>query len=110
MSADACIAFYGIRFEIGRDEIAALEARSDVRMVAARRAALKHYWGNFGKPGERYLLFVGAKLAILGPENISELTLTSHDLQSVIELTKSKIRAAGLSGEPSLYLQWERDA
>ncbi len=110
MSADACVAFYGLRFEVGRDEIEGLESRSDARLVAVRKAGLKHFWANFAAPGERYLLFVGAQLAILGPENESELVLPSHDLQTLMESTKTKLQAAGLSGDPSLYFQWEPDA
>lgn len=110
MSADACVAFYGLRFEIGRNEIEGLEARSDARIVAARKAGLKHCWANFAAPGERYLLFVGAQLAVLGPEDKSELALPSHDLQILMESTKAKLQAAGLTGDPSLYLQWEPDA
>ena len=77
MSADACLAFYGLRFEVRSEEIEGLEMRSDPRVLATRKVRLKHYWANFGAQGERYLLFVGAQLGVLGPE-----------------------------GEPSLYLQW----
>ena len=105
MSADACAAFYGLRFEIDRSEIEGLKVRSDARMVAARKAGLKHLWANFAAPGERYLLFVGAQLAILGPENKAELALPSHDLQTLMESTKSKLQAAGLTGDPSLLGQ-----
>jgi hypothetical protein len=110
MSANACIAYYGLRFEVRRDEIEALENRSDPRMLAARKAGLKHYWGNFGAPGDKYLLFIGAQLAKLGPENSSEMTLSSRDLQSTMESTKAKLQAAGLTGDPLLHLQWEPDA
>jgi hypothetical protein len=110
MSANACIAFYGIRFEIESNEIDALEARSDARLQAARKAGLKHYWANFGLPGERYLLFVGAKLGMLGPENSAEVHLRLGDLHEVFDSTKRKLAAAGMSGEPALYLQWLPDA
>jgi hypothetical protein len=110
MSADACIAFYGLRFEIRADEIEALENRTDSRMLAAKKVGLKHYWGNFGAPGDRYLLFVGAQLAKLGPENSPELAQSSRDLQAIMESTKVKLEAAGLRGEPSFYLQWQPDA
>lgn len=110
MSADACLAFYGLRFEVGGDEIEGLESRSDARMVAARKAGLKHFWANFAAPGERYLLFVGSQLAILGPENKSELALSSDDLQAVMESTKAKLQTSGLPGDPAFYLQWEPDA
>jgi hypothetical protein len=68
MSADACLAFYGLRFEVRSEEIEGLEMRSDPRVLATRKVRLKHYWANFGAQGERYLLFVGAQLGVLGPE------------------------------------------
>ena len=110
MSANACVAFYGIRFEVAADDVEALESRSDWRMQAARKAGLKHYCDNFGLPGERYLLFVGTKLAVLGPENAAEAKFDSAELQGMIELTRRKLAAAGLNGEPALYLQWLPDA
>lgn len=109
MSANACVVFYGLRFEILPDEIEALEMRSDPRMMAARKAGLKHYWANFGSPGEHYFLFVGANLGILGPENSPEVTLRAPDLEAVCDSTKVKLEAAGLSGEPSLHIQWLPD-
>ena len=110
MSANACIIFYGLRFEISSHEIEALEMRSDRRMVAARKVGLKHYWANFGSPGERYLLFVGAKLGILGPENSPEVILQTRELQATFDATKAKLEAAGLTGEPELHIQWLPDA
>ena len=110
MVADACIAFYGLRFEVRPDETEALEKRSDPRMLAARKVGLQHYWGNFDAPGERYLLFVGTHLATLGPEDGFEVTQTSHELQNTMEATKAKLQVAGFTGDPSLYLQWEPDA
>lgn len=110
MSSDACLAFFGLRFEVRPDEIEGLEARSDYRMVAAKRAGLKHFWANFASPGERYLLFVGAQLAVLGPESKSELAMPSDDFQSVIGSAMAKLQTTGLSGDPSLHLQWMPDA
>jgi hypothetical protein len=110
MSAYACVAFYGLRFEVRSEEVEALENRSDERILAARKAGLKCYWANFGDPGERYFLFVGAKLGILGPEDESEIALALPQLQTIHESTEAALRIAGLTGEPSLYLQWEQDA
>jgi len=102
--------FYGLRYEVSDDEIEGLEMRSDPRMQAARKAGLKHYWANFGAPGERYLLFVGANLGVLGPENSLEVVLRTTELQAIIESTKAKLQAADLAGEPSLHVQWCEDA
>jgi hypothetical protein len=110
MSANACIVFFGLRFEVSQGEIEALELRSDTRMQAARKAGLKHYWSNFGLPGERYVLFIGAQLGVLGPENSAEVILSLPDLQSVCDSTRDKLAGAGLIGEPSLFLQWRPDA
>ena len=109
MSASACLVFYGLRFEVSSAEIEALEMRSDPRMLAARKAGLKHYWANFGSPAERYLLFVGANLGVLGPENSAEVILRTPELQAAMDSTKRKLEAAGLSGEPSLHVQWLPD-
>ncbi len=105
MSANACVVFYGLRFEVSPDEIEGLELRSDPRMLVARKAGLKHYWANFGSPGERYLLFIGANLAVLGPENSFELVLEAPDLQGILTATGLKLEASGLAGVPALYVQ-----
>jgi hypothetical protein len=109
MSANACLVYYGLRFEVSRNEIENLETRSDARMVAARKAGLRHFWANFGAPGERHLLFIGAQLAIMGPENKLELAMQSQELLTLMESTKAKLHTAALAGEPSLYLQWKPD-
>lgn len=110
MSANGCVVFYGLRFEVWDNEIEGLENRSDPRMLAARKAGLKHYWANFGASGERYMLFVGANIGVLGPENNSEVVLRAPELQAVIESTKGRLRSARLEGEPSLHIQWREDA
>ena len=106
MSSTACVVFYGIRYEVPAGQTEPLELRTDARMQAARKAGLNYYWGNFGLPGERYLLFVGANLGILGPENSMEVNFRLPDLHAILESTREKIEAAGLAGEPSLHLQW----
>ena len=107
MSAPSFLAFYGIRLEVRQHEIEALEERSDARLVAARKYGLKHYWGNFGVPGERWLLFVGANIGIFGVENQSEAQFESEALQRLFIETESKLRQAGFDETPKLYLQWQ---
>ena len=109
MSANACVAFYGLRFEVGSEEIEALENHSDARILAAKKVGLKSYWASFGAPDQRYRLFIGAKLGILGPEDESEIALALPQLKTIQESTEEALRTAGLTGEPSLYLQWEQD-
>ena len=106
MSASAVIAFFGLRYEITLDEF---EDPADSRTQAALRVGLKYYSSNFGGLDERYLLFIGARLAILGLENESERCLSIEELKSVIELTSTKLRDAGFVERPKLYLQWEQD-
>ena len=110
MSSPATVVFYGVRFELAEDEIPALEERSDPRLVSARRNGLKHYWGNFGAPGERWYLFVGAKLGILGPEGASDVMLDGRDLEGLIKDTNSRLRDGGFTGVSKLYIQWQSDA
>lgn len=110
MSSPASVAFYGVRFEIAEEEIPGLEERSDPRLVSAMRNGLKHYWSNFDAPAERYCLFVGSKLGILGPEGQDEVVLDGQDLQAVIADTDRKLREGGFAEVPRLYIQWQSDA
>jgi hypothetical protein len=111
MGADACIVYYGIRFDIPYDQIEAVEKRTHPTLTAARNAGLNHYWGNFpALEGEdQYFLFVGAQLALLGPENKMEWKIHPQDFQSIVEATNLKIKAAGFSGPVLLYTQWLLD-
>jgi hypothetical protein len=77
--------------------------------MAARKVGLRYYWGNFGRLEEKYLLFVGAQLGILGPENAQEIKLEPTEVQDLFERTRTKLNEAPLVGEPSLYLQWQPD-
>ncbi len=110
MSADSFIAFYGVRFEVGPDDIDGLEKRSDPRMISATKAGLKHYWGNFASPDDRYLLFIGTPLAILGAENASETSFTADEFDDIARSTDSKLKVAGFADTPRVYLQFEPDA
>jgi len=109
MSASACVVFFGLRYEIDRNEIEALETRSDTRIVAAKKSGLQYYWANFGTPGERYLLFVGAKIAVLGLEDNLQFSLSAEDFLALLESTKTKLKTADLNGPVSLHLQWLQD-
>jgi hypothetical protein len=109
MSADTCIAYFGLRFEVDPDEVEGIELRSDQRVVAARKSGLKYYWGNVGGLQETYVMFVGAQLALMGLENSLAVDVSSDDLQDVIGKTRAKLVEAGFEGEPSLHLQWQPD-
>lgn len=105
MAAEASLAFFGIRYEVSEDEIEALEERSHPGLVAARKIGLKHYWGNFGAPGEQYLLFVGASLGVIGVEGANEVQLPADQLSHIIADTTTKLRRAGFLEQPALYFQ-----
>lgn len=109
MSSPTSLAFYGIRFELATEEIEGLEARSDMRLVSARKHNLSHYWGNFGLAGDQWLLFIGAKLALLGEENQCQARLDKQLLLKLIDETEVKLRGAGFHETPMLHLQWQSD-
>lgn len=109
MSAPAVVVFYGVRFVLAEDELPALEARSDPRLVSARKHGLKHYWGNFGGTAERWCLFLGAKMVILGPEDQSTWEMSGGSLLNLIEETNARLRAASVDGVPSLYVEWQSE-
>lgn len=109
MSSDTFIAYFGLRFEVGPDEIEEIELRSDARVIAARKAGLKYYWGNFGGLQERHLLFIGAQIGILGVENSEEVSLSLNDARLSFDATKEKLEAAGFSEVPELHLRWQPD-
>src|ERR1044071_3096267 len=102
MSAPACLVFYGIRFEVSGGEVEALEDRSDTRIAAARKHSLKHYWGNFGVPGEQWFLFIGVNLGIFGVENQSDAQFDNEALQRLFMEAESKLRKAGFNETPKL--------
>jgi hypothetical protein len=85
MSASALIAFFGVRYEITIDES---EDNNDKRVQAVRKVGLQYYSGNFGGLGERYLLFIGKRIGILGAENKGEIILPVKDLQELVGAEK----------------------
>ena len=111
MSAQSFLAIFGLAFEVtDPKEIEDLEVRRDARIVAARRARLSFYWGNFGLDGvDRFRLFIGARLGVFGEENLAELSVTDEDLAATIANTQARLAEAGLHGEPALHLAWQPD-
>ena len=77
MSAETFIAYFGLRFELEAEAIEDIELRSDRRIVAARKAGLDHYWGNFGEPHEKYLLFIGHKIGVYPASSFADNARTS---------------------------------
>ena len=109
MSASACVAFYGLRFTILPGEIENLELRTDPRQIAARKADLATYWGNFGGENDRYVLFVGTKIAVLGPEGEHASALPHRRLLHLMSDTVDRLDSSGLVGDVGLYMEWEAD-
>jgi len=109
MSADDCVIYFGLRFEILEEEIEAVEARTDPRMVAARDARLRRYWGNIVTDEDRYFLLIGAEIGVMGLEGSLDAELTRAELKSIMDETTAKLKAAGFEGEPRLYVQYFPD-
>ena len=109
MSTDTFIVYFGLRYEIDSEDIEGIELRSDERVIAARKAGLKYYWGNFGGLEKRHLLFVGSQLAVLGSENAESVDISAVEFHELQGKTKAKLNEVGLVGIPSLHLQWQPD-
>lgn len=109
MSASAFIAFVGLRYQVGEDEVARLEARMDPRQIEAKRAGLKTYWGNFSSASPQYLLFVGAQLGSFGPEGLPSLSLAPAELAEILEQVRSKLASTTISGVVGLHLEFQPD-
>jgi hypothetical protein len=110
MSAPACVVYYGLRFEVSPGEVEGLESRTDPRILAARRAGLQFYWGDVAAPEERYVLFVGAPLGMVGPENELEIQLSTADFEALAASVRTNLVRGGFAGDPAIHLQWQRDA
>ena len=106
MSADACVVYYGLCFEIGENEIEDCERRRDSRIIAARSSHLNYYWADFGMSDERNMIFVGTEIGVFGPENLLEVRLSRLDMQQIQQQTEEKLGRSGLQGEPKLLVQW----
>jgi hypothetical protein len=110
MSASACVAYVGIRFEIPLDEVDLLEHRTHPHQQAAKQAGLKSYWGNFSGLSHRLLLFVGAEVGILGPENSARVSLSASRLSELLSETAGALSAANFDGVCALHIEWLEDA
>lgn len=109
MSASACVAYIGLRYEVSPNEIESLELRADPRQRQAKLVGLNSYWGNFGGQSERHLLFVGTEIAILGPEGRAWTTTTAARLAAIVSETEQALSEASLDGECALHLEWLED-
>ena len=106
MGADAFIAFYGLRYTLSEAELEGVEQRTDHRITAARRVKLQTYLGRL-TDGEPHFLLVGTRLGVFGVQNESARSVDAGEFQKVMSDTTTKLREAGLSGDPALHLQFE---
>ena len=105
MGADGFVAFYGIRFDF--DDADALDEYELQWRAAARKAKLITWSGRL-TDGEPYYLLVGTLLGDFGVEgSVHQKKLTDSEFTSVVASTTSKLRVAGIEGEPALYLLFE---
>lgn len=109
MSSDTFIAYVGLRFEVRADEIEGIELRSDARVAVARRLGLNYYFGNFGGLQERYLLFIGLQIGVLGIGNSKEMRFSLPNLQISFDSTAAKLKDAGFAETPELHITWQPD-
>jgi hypothetical protein len=110
MSSERCIAFFGVRVELEEVDIELCEMRMHPLLIAARGGGLDHYWANFGSPGEKYYLFIGKLIGILGVESEMELRISADELNAIATFTSVKLVKSGVQGSPSFFLQWEPDS
>ena len=110
MSAPCCVVYYGLRFEIDEAEIESYEERTHQIIKNARKYHLKYYWGNFAEPDEKYYAFLGTEVGIFGIENSLENSITNEEINKMMNETEEKLRRAGYSEMPKLFIQWMMDA
>ncbi|MEN3746419.1 hypothetical protein TPR58_04510 [Sphingomonas sp. HF-S3] len=111
MSADTCIIYFGVRYDVTPDEFELIESKRDARQIAARRVGLKSYWGIFLGHDRKIkrLLFVGKEVAIFGPENLLSTKITPEHLSVIITETCEQLRLADFVGEVALHCEWLAD-
>jgi hypothetical protein len=111
MGADSTVVFYGLRFSVDDSEVEQLGDSTDARVVRARENGLAHWWGEFASDEDdvQNLLFVGSLVGHIGHEGVYEVSLRDDEIDALVVGTRNKLRQAGFSGEPRLYLQFEPD-
>lgn len=110
MSSDCCVAYIGLRFDIQISELDALESKRDARQIAAKSAGLETYWANFGGIEDRYVLFVGSRVAVLGPEDTPNLQISSERLLAMLSDTSARLKSVGMTAPVTLNLEWLEDS
>lgn len=111
MGADATMAFFGLRFKTSEEENNGLEHRTDPRIVAARDQNLDHWWGHFSVDyyNEQSYLFIGKIIGRIGHEDDYEVVITPSELITTMSESRDRLKKAGFSDEPRLFVQFEPD-
>jgi len=108
MGADSALVFYGVRYTVPEDECEPLELNRDPRQQLARRFRLDSWWGQYASEGgqEEYYLFIGARHGSVGLEGQFEVRRSRGALAALAEKVGKKLERAGITQEPSLYVQF----
>lgn len=110
MSAESFLVFYGCRQAVEDDEIDLLERRTHPTFVAARKAGLEIYWGNFSYTGtDQFFLFIGKKIGIFGWENQKAAVLTKEEFLAIASTVESKLASLQLTAGIGLHSVWQPD-
>ncbi len=109
MSASFTIVFVGIRRTVLPAEVESFEDRSHPVMASARKAGLDCFWGNFGKPSERYLAFIGRLIGRFGAEDHVVAELTQAQFAEIHADVHHRLQMAGLTEPPALFIQFVAD-
>jgi hypothetical protein len=111
MGADSFHVCYGLRWEVNagdEQEVTLLETRQHPRQLAARKHLLDSWWG-VTTDQQRYFVLVGKLVGTFGWENKHASKLDDAAITRLVEETKEKLRAAGLTGTPAWHYQFEPD-
>jgi hypothetical protein len=112
MGADSVVVCYGLRYSIGLDEqlrddaLALFEEQTDPRMVAARKAGLRSYFGKVTDGGE-YFLLIGTVIGTFGVEGRESIALEDARVTELMKDTQDRLDKAGLEGTPAFHVQLE---
>lgn len=107
--ADTTIVFCGVRLNLDENSIDQLESRSHPVLVAAKQAGLEYYWGTFGYPDEKYLLFVGKMIGKFGAEDRTELRVGVSDFAQIADVVAEKLIVAGIFEAALLHVHYQPD-
>ncbi len=106
MGADAFIAVYGVKLTIVSDEEEEIEARTDDLVVRAQGHNLQSWFGRLtdGSPPH---LYVGHLFGDFGVEGACYESVSTSELERIVETTRRRLALAGFTEKPALHFQLE---